>query len=614
VNTISNLKDGHVLVYDSTVFDDTSAAGQDSPKQGAWVPRSLNQGDLEGTIDATSKFGVIGEDSTISDLYTYHKQIPNSNKATNTNLIWSKLFNQWTKRGPEFNQGLNSRYRNLSNKKRYTKTQIHADPSLKTPATFYKNVPYLFKAAPYSKLMRVSSPKAINYIKSSFVKYNTNIAFLNEDLKLFENLNVHFSQNSCSKFIKNLNNEHGIVSDNQLGTYYAFKYDYVCEYYNSKKVLGVCRSDLDFKALVSIITLDDGILKINYLDNVLNGFTDSLMLDESVKHYSKSHSLPNEGEEILLNSNLDIKREFIKMQFLYQFGRLNSNPISSFRNFTSSYEIASSLHTNLSLSDLVFLENNDSVPGVSTNNVTLQSHGVSKIMILGPYEMGDSVYICPESILDIRNIEGGVGIVISESFMNKTFLELMIEFIVGQEKDFSKYSLTGQEVLDYFTENLSSNINTTYTNLQSLWSKTLQELLFDNINLGLSALQKINFKEEVGTIVNSHDWSLGLIERKDEIAFSMNAFCENLLETNNNNTDIKFAAEINPGLNQNYYEDLIEYLYFKLGFRTIDLLLNVFHSSATTLQKLAIDSSYTKKNLFLRRLRSLNLVDIQILT
>ena len=124
----------------------------------------------------------------------------------------------------------------------------------------------------------------------------------------------------------------------------------------------------------------------------------------------------------------------------------------------------------------------------------------------------------------------------------------------------------------------------------------------------------LNFQTEIGVIVNSHDWSLGLIQRKDEIAFGMNAFCENLLEINNTNTYLKFAAAINPGLNQNYYEDLIDYLYLKIGFRAIDVLMNAFHANATSLEKLAIGSSYTKKNLFLRRLRSLNLVDIQILT
>lgn len=612
VNTYNNIKDGYVLVYDSTAVDDTSAANQDDPVTGSWVPRPLNQGDLEGSIEATSKLGVVGSDSTIDDMYPYHNQIPNDDKATNTNLIWSKLFNQWTKRGPEFTQGLNSRYRNLSNRKIYSKTELQLNPSLTTPATYYKNIPYVFKAAPYSKLMRVNSPMSINYIKSSFVKFNTNIAFLNEDLELFEDLNVHFSQNSCSKFTKNLNDEHGVITPTGVNSYYAFKYDYVYNYFDEKKILGVCRSDLDFKAVFSNITVNDGIVEIDYINNNLTGLTDSSVLDESVKHYSKSHSLNSQVEESYLNYNLTDKQNFIKRQFLYQFGRSNAQPVSSFRTFTSTYEGANSLHSNLSLTDINTLQNNDSTPGVSSNNVSIQSEGVSKIMILGPYEMGDNVYICPESILDIRNIEGGIGIVISESFMNKTLLELMIEFIVGQEKDFSKYSLTGQEVLDYFTENLSDEISLTYASLQDKLSKTLKELLFDITDLGLSSVNQIKFLEEVGTIVNCHDWSLGLIERKDEIAFGMNVFCENLLEINSNNTNNKYAAAINPGLNQNYYEDLIDYLYFISGFLTIDVGLNIFNNTANTLQQLAIASSYTKKNLFLRRLRSLNLVDIQI--
>jgi hypothetical protein len=615
VNTYNNIKDGYVLVYDSTAVDDTSAANQDDPVVGSWVPRPLNQGDLEGSIEATSKLGVVGSNSTIDDMYAYHKQIPNDDKATNTSLIWSKLFNQWTKRGPEFIQGLNSRYRNLSNNKQFTKEALALNPSLTTPAAYFKNIPYVFKAAPYSKLMKVKSPKVINYIKSSFVKYNTNLAFINEDIELFEDINVYFSQNCCSNFNKNENENNGIIVEpltNQV--FYEFKYDYVFNYYDHTKILGICRSDLDFKALFSDIRLEENITRLNYIDEQLIGFNDSSIIDESLKHYSKSHSLSTTNEQSLLNYSLEEKREFIKTNFIYQFGRLNSQPVSSFRSFTSNYLLPENLHTNLSLSDLSVLQKNDSTPGVSSNNVTIQSNGVSKVMILGPYEMGDNVYICPESILDTRNIEGGIGIVISESFMNKTLFELMTEFIVGQEKDFSKYSIDGDGILNYFTMGLFLEIGISYQDLLSSWSLSLKELLFDIDGLGLNNASQIYFKQEVGTIVNSHDWSLGLINRLDETAFGMNSFCENLLEINTNNTNSKFGATVNPLTNTNYEEDLINYLYLKTGFRTIDSLLNIFSSSASSLQQLDIIGSYARKNLFLRRLRSLNLVDIQILT
>jgi len=615
VNTSNSIKDGYILVYDENAVDDTSAAGEDTPQTGAWVPRFINQQDLDGTIEAESKLGISNSDSTISDMYTYHKRIPNLDKATYTNLIWSKVFNQWTKKGPEYLQGKNTKYRNLSNKKQFTKDELINDPSLQSPATFYKNIPYVFKAAPYSKLMRVESPKVINYIKSSFLKYNSNLAFVNEEIELFEDVNIYFSQNSCNLFSKNKNNQNGFYLDNVTGlAYYVFKYDYSYIYYDHTKILGICRSDLDFKEIFSSIDTEDNVTRIDYIDNLLVGFNDSSTVDESLKYYSKTHNLSQQSEDALLNSSLEVKREFIKKQYLYQFGKSNSSPISTFRTFTSDYLSGETLHTTTSLTNVSVLQFNDITPTVSNNNVTIQSDGVSKVMILGPYEMGDNVYICPESLLDTRGVEGGIGIVFSESFMNKTLLELMIEFIVGQTKDFTKYSITGEEVLNYFTSNLSDDIGMTYANVQSDWSKTLKELLFDISDLGLANVYQINFKQEVGTIVNSHDWSLGLINGSDEFYYGMNGFCENLLEISSTNTNTKFNHGSNPTLNNSFDEDLINYLYLKTSFRKIDLLFNTQLTSNDLATNVAKGISFSLKNLFLRRIRSFNLVDIQILT
>jgi hypothetical protein len=198
--------------------------------------------------------------------------------------------------------------------------------------------------------------------------------------------------------------------------------------------------------------------------------------------------------------------------------------------------------------------------------------------------------------------------------MNKTLLELMIEFIVGQTKDFTKYSITGEEVLNYFTSNLSDDIGMTYANVQSDWSKTLKELLFDISDLGLANVYQINFKQEVGTIVNSHDWSLGLINGSDEFYYGMNGFCENLLEISSTNTNTKFNHGSNPTLNNSFDEDLINYLYLKTSFRKIDLLFNTQLTSNDLATNVAKGISFSLKNLFLRRIRSFNLVDIQILT
>ena len=53
------------------------------------------------------------------------------------------------------------------------------------------------------------------------------------------------------------------------------------------------------------------------------------------------------------------------------------------------------------------------------NNVPLQESGITPVMILGPYSIGDSVYICPEGILSLLGIKNSLGIGITERFFNE---------------------------------------------------------------------------------------------------------------------------------------------------------------------------------------------------
>jgi hypothetical protein len=62
------------------------------------------------------------------------------------------------------------------------------------------------------------------------------------------------------------------------------------------------------------------------------------------------------------------------------------------------------------------------VGGIGTE---IQHSGYSRAMILGPYNIGDNVYICPEPILRSANIFYPYGICISDSFLKKSILDLL---------------------------------------------------------------------------------------------------------------------------------------------------------------------------------------------
>jgi hypothetical protein len=55
----------------------------------------------------------------------------------------------------------------------------------------------------------------------------------------------------------------------------------------------------------------------------------------------------------------------------------------------------------------------------------VQHSGYSRIMVLGPYEIGENVYICPEPILRTADIYYPYGICISDSFLNKPMADLV---------------------------------------------------------------------------------------------------------------------------------------------------------------------------------------------
>lgn len=54
----------------------------------------------------------------------------------------------------------------------------------------------------------------------------------------------------------------------------------------------------------------------------------------------------------------------------------------------------------------------------------IQESGSSKVMVLGPYYVGDRIYLCPGRILDLAGIPNNLGIAISETFINASIQSL----------------------------------------------------------------------------------------------------------------------------------------------------------------------------------------------
>ena len=55
----------------------------------------------------------------------------------------------------------------------------------------------------------------------------------------------------------------------------------------------------------------------------------------------------------------------------------------------------------------------------------VQHNGYTRCMILGPYNVGDNIYICPEPILQVNGIKYPYGICISDTYMKKSIAEIM---------------------------------------------------------------------------------------------------------------------------------------------------------------------------------------------
>ena len=88
----------------------------------------------------------------------------------------------------------------------------------------------------------------------------------------------------------------------------------------------------------------------------------------------------------------------------------------------------------------------------SSGSVTIQESGTSRLMVLGPHEIGDEIYICPEKILENVGIGSGVGVCISETFMN-TGLNVLTNNAVSTT--LSLFELFKREISEYFITTLN---------------------------------------------------------------------------------------------------------------------------------------------------------------
>jgi len=60
----------------------------------------------------------------------------------------------------------------------------------------------------------------------------------------------------------------------------------------------------------------------------------------------------------------------------------------------------------------------------SIGDACIQEYGTSQVMVLGPYSVGDKIYLCPGKILDMTGIRNNIGICISETFMESSITSL----------------------------------------------------------------------------------------------------------------------------------------------------------------------------------------------
>ena len=146
---------------------------------------------------------------------------------------------------------------------------------------------------------------------------------------------------------------------------------------------------------------------------------------------------------------------------------------------------------------------------VSGNDITIQEHGCSKLMLLGPTKIGDSVYLCPARILEMLGINNGLGICISETFINTSIISLtgaaipindsIFDIMLSNPSDFYITQSNKTEMLSkqigLITNKYNNNPNLDHTNLNdnkvSVLCYNLVESTYNITNELVSALDGV---------------------------------------------------------------------------------------------------------------------------
>ena len=581
-----------------------------------WKPREFDN-------SLVSNLGTNSNPSNISDLIYPDNEIPyyhaEYNNVISNTLVWSKFLNTWTKKTPEMVNSLTTTFKNLSGYRIDVKNSIGS--RVNNIPVFYKNIPFVFKAAPYKQLITNSSPDVINYISRGKYQNNSNAFIFNENIGVIDNRNKYLSQNTCSRFDISQNEEHGevVVSLLPLVKEFSFAFNYTYKYFSKEKILGLCRSDLDYNEPLTSFSVNSKQPYLNFLVNlgILVGNSDYTEINALILRNANNQDvdvalkqlfdlyLDSYNDDVFSTLTNEQKNDFVKTFFLNLIKEETSKVTTAFNFFLREQKSVIDLDTNVELSNIASLQNSSSIPGLSKHNVSLQDKGFSKIMVLGPYSMGDELYICPGSILDTRGIEGGVGICISETFLNYTLYEIFTQYYFANQ---NQLSIVDSQTLVEYLFPLPSAANINLASVVTLFeSTTLKDLFFSHDDLGLdNALVELKFLESVGTIVNSFN------SMDYDLSVGVNSFCENLLEIDGSSATTKYSTA-NHVNNASLVEDYTDFLYFSLKYKDIDTLIETWLESNDTIQnRLLFTTYYTRRNEALKLLRSLSLVDAKI--
>lgn len=587
-----------------------------SSTENSWVSKTLD-------INNLSNLGTYNNKSNLTDLKHPNDSIPyyneEHNNVVNSTLVWSKFLNSWTKKTPELINNITTTFRNLSGFRIDVKNDIGSRAN--NISVFYKNIPYVFKAAPYTKLITNSSSNVINYISRGKYQNRSNAFIFNENISTIDNRNKYLCQNTCSRFDISKNTEHGEVIDTlaPLTFKYEFKNSYTYLYMSKDKITGICRSDLDYKEPITSFSLNSKHPYLNFLTNLglllqSSDFTEinSLILrnannedvDVALKQFFDLY-LQTYNDDVFSNLTNEQKNNYTKLFFLQILKKETSKLTVDLNFFLKEQQASVDLNTNIELDNISSLQNSSSIPGLSKHNVSIQDSGFTKVMMLGPYSNGDSIYLCPGSILDTRNIEGGIGVCISESFLNQTLFEVLAHYYYSKEKQL--IALSVEDLVTYIFPLPSAAQIDTSSIVDFYQNTTLKELFFDHEDLGIdNPLVEIRFLESLGTILNSYS------TMDYQQLEGINLFCENLLEINSESVTTKFST-VNYVNNQNISEDYTDYLYFALKFKGIDKAIETWlQSNDTSANRILFVTYYQRRNEILKCLRALSLVDIQI--